>query len=313
MPRQVKSSTTKPEPAKEEPAEEGHFTKQFTTAINRDDLRKAFRSGRSYIWPPNGKKGEVEYYISVTNALNGLPKEAIPRWAAKTVAEHAVYHFEVLEQMIAGGDQTGAVQWLKSTPWSARDTAADIGSAVHAIAELDVAGEREAADALAETLPPEGQAKVAHMRHFFRVVPHTVKQVESVVYNDTFKYAGTLDFILNFEDPEVLKLWPGWEQGALDLIIDIKTGSGVYDEVALQLAAYRHAEKVVELDSATLEPMPETDGGGVLHLTTEGWELIPVDTSKDAFRKFCRTLALAVELPLSGHIGTPALRGSDTK
>lgn len=291
-------------------AKEGHtFTEQFTTGITRDDLRRAFRSGRSYIWPPNGAKDEVKFYVSVTNALNSLPKEALPRWAAKSVAEHAVEHFQTLESMIGEGDDAGAVQWLKGAPWNQRDKAADVGSAVHLVCELDVAGRHDEADAVVAELDKGGQAKALQARHFFREVPIKWEWTEAVVYNDTYVYAGTLDFIGLMADEALLKVWPGWGEGPLRLIFDVKTGKGVYDETALQLSAYRYAEYIVELASATREKMPETHGGAVIHVTEDGWELIPCDTSRDAFRKFCRALALQVELPLTGMVGTPALRG----
>jgi len=290
------------------PSGEGQFTRQFSTSLTRDDLRKSFRSGRSYIWPPNGAPDELEYYVSVTNALNGLPKPALPRWAAKVVAEHAVENFEALDALVGSGDLSGAVNWLKQAPWGARDRAADIGTAVHAVAELDAMGQTAEADEIVATLAPDGQAKAKQVRHFFSEIPVKIEMVEAVVYNDTYKYAGTLDFVVRLEDEALLKLWPGLGE-PLSIVLDVKTGKGVYDEVALQLAAYRYAEKVVELSTASLQPMPKTEGGGVLHITEDEWRLIPVDTSKEVFRKFCRSLALAVELPLSGFVGTPAVRG----
>jgi hypothetical protein len=306
MPR--KPDGTKPET---DAPQDHSFSEQFAANITREDLRRSFRSGRSYIWPPNGAEGEVQYYVSVTNALNGLPKDALPRWAAKLVAEHAVDHFRALDEMMAEGDRNGAINWLKAAPWAKRDDAADTGTAVHLVAELYIEGKVEEAEAIAKDLDKSGQAKARQVMHFFREVPLRIDMSEAVVYNDTFKYAGTLDLIGTILDDELLKLWPGMDLAPLTLVLDIKTGKGVYDEVALQLAAYRYAEKVVELESATLEPMIETQGGGVIHVTEDGWELIPVDTSKETFRKFCRTLALSVELPISGLIGTPALRGNE--
>ncbi len=75
------------------------------------------------------------------------------------------------------------------------------------------------------------------------------------------------------------------------LVIDYTTAKDAYPEKALQITAYRNATHVVTNDFQ-LHPMPVTDGGAILHLTDDGYRLLPVDTGEqmwDAF-KFVREM-----------------------
>ena len=68
-------------------------------------------------------------------------------------------------------------------------------------------------------------------------------------------------------------------------LIDLKTNrSGPFGEVALQLAAYRHAE-VALIDNETV-PMPPVDWCGVLWLRADGYDLYPFDAGPAQFRSF---------------------------
>ena len=108
--------------------------------------------------------------MGVTSALNAIPKQAIPYWAARTVAETAVENVDVLKDLVEK-DPEGAIRWLKGSPWSKRDKAADIGTAVHLIAELDASGDTVEADQILATLDPVGKEKAKQVRAFFASVP----------------------------------------------------------------------------------------------------------------------------------------------
>jgi hypothetical protein len=69
-------------------------------------------------------------------------------------------------------------------------------------------------------------------------------------------------------------------------LLDMKTGKGVYPEVALQLAAYRNAEFIGLADGSEAE-MPDVDACAVLHLPEAGgYELVDVRADADVFRTF---------------------------
>jgi hypothetical protein len=185
--------------------------------------------GRHYRVPQTG-----DLVPSVTNILGALSKPALPRWAAKSVAETAYTMRHALAEM----DQEEAVEVLKGSPWRSSTRAANRGTAIHSLVEATVQG-----------LPlPElvGQAKdfypsVEQFLSDYEVVPlHT----EVTVFGDG--YAGTCDFI-------------GTIDGARCLI-DWKTGSRLYPEVALQLSALWAAEgwaAAVETEGAPPEGQDE--------------------------------------------------------
>ena len=283
-------------------------------AIDREDMRRQVGNDRrGYVWPLNEQNPRV--YMGVTSALNAIPKQAIPYWAARTVAETAVENVDVLKDLVEK-DPEGAIRWLKGSPWSKRDKAADIGTAVHLIAELDASGDTVEADRILATLDPVGKEKAKQVRAFFASVPCEITLTEGVVYNDEHGYAGTLDFILEFDEPDLINRFPFPESadGRLRVLTDLKTSKGVYSETALQLAAYRHADFVFDMASGERLPMPGTDGAAVLHVTEKSWSLIPVDASADSFEKFLAALDLSQHVPLGKEmVGTPAIKGSAPK
>jgi len=100
------------------------------------------------------------------------------------------------------------------------------------------------------------------------------EMTEATVANPVVGYAGALDCVCRI--PVLDKR----------LVIDYKSGKGIYADVALQLSAYRYATEVW-LPNAIKEPMPETDGGAVLHLKPGGYEFRPVFTGAAEFAAFC--------------------------
>jgi hypothetical protein len=63
----------------------------------------------------------------------------------------------------------------------------------------------------------------------------------------------------------------------------MKSGKGVYEEVALQLAMYRHAE-FIGLPDGSEAQMPQVDGACALHLRDDGYDLIDVQADEEVFR-----------------------------
>jgi hypothetical protein len=118
-------------------------------------------------------------------------------------------------------------------------------------------------------------------------------------------YCGTLDMgarLLMGRDENGVPMGENW-------LIDVKTGSGVYDEVAFQLAAHRYADTWVEY-SPSGEPaetaMPPFDRCGVLHVREDGYSLIPVEASVTAHRGFLYLKQAAEEIEANkGAVGEP--------
>ena len=271
----------------------------------RDDLRRKITGDRVYVWPPGGDNK----YVSVTTALQSLPKPWLIAWAAKIIAETAVNKRDLLDQLIADSPEE-AIRWLKGAHNTARMGAARMGSTLHEIAELDALGSVDDADTQVSRLSTEGQLKARQLRDFFARVPLRLVEVESVVYNDRHRYAGTLDFLVEFTDPAVTMMMP-FPPGLV--VMDLKTGKGVYNETAMQLAAYRGAQYQVDLDRGVRREMPPTVGGCVLHVTDASWALVPAITDAEVFGTFLAVLEMSKRLPLPENwIGGPVLRGRAT-
>lgn len=265
------------------------------------------RAGRLYEWRSPGANigDEPERFWSVTTLIkNGFPSPALTAWGMKSVAEYAVANHRTLAAMLEGVTirQTdggmalvsdpnriqAAIDWLKGSPYRDRDRKADIGTAVHAAAEAHVLGQPwpEPTDEVAPYL--------VSFRQFLADFEPVYEATEATVYNRSAKYAGTLDAIA---------VIPGRGKA----LIDYKTtGSGVYPEAALQLAAYRYAE-FVGLPDGTEEPMPVVDGCAVLWLRPDGYDLIPVVADEQVFAAFRYGIEVArwQEETSKGVIGQP--------
>lgn len=245
------------------------------------------RTGRTYTWP--GDDPAIEYQ-SVTTILGaGVPKPALPNWAAKSVAEWAVDNVQQVVDIIETEGKIEAVRILKGKPWSQRDKAADLGSRCHAAAEAYVLG---------QPMPEWEDDVKPYMASFCAFLEDhkpTYELTEATVYNRKYGYAGTLDFIARIGDELTLG--------------DIKTGKGVYGEVALQLAAYRYAE-FIGLPDGTEAPVPEVQGAAVLHLTPRKYELVPVEADEAAFRTFlyAQQVAHFAKVRANEVIGKPVPR-----
>lgn len=193
---------------------------------------------------------------------NGLPKPALINWAANTTADYAVDHWDEL------GTEAPSKRLaiLKQARYAERDAAARRGTEVHALAEQLVQG--------VEVEVPEPLA--GHVDSYMRFLDDWNPQpviVEAVVFSRKQKYAGTLDMIADIA---------GLGRG----LWDVKTTrSGVFGEVALQLAAYRYADIYLDPDGNE-QPMPEVEHCGVIWVRADGYELVPVTAGPDQFRSF---------------------------
>lgn len=228
---------------------------------------------------------------SVTTIIgNGLPKPAIAGWQARSIAEFAVANWRTIGGMLGAvrlnrtddagvyivsdpDAVDGAIDWLKGAPWRESKRKMSVGSAVHAEAEAYALGipRPEALPAVAPYLQS--------FRHFLEDFKPDFQLVEATVFNVAEGYAGTLDAVARI--------------GGRTFLFDWKTGKDIYPDVALQLAAYEHAEGVLLRDGSSA-PMPAVDGCAALHLREfdpelvddRGYEVVPVATGQPAWDAF---------------------------
>lgn len=221
------------------------------------------------------KRGGSRFYIDpdnaevklpgVTSILGMLPKEFLRYWAAKEVATTAVEELGTVVQMTLR-DPSAAIDHLKKAPDRNTRKAADIGTAAHDLFELMARGKPIG------RVHPDLEPFVRHFDEYLRVCKPEYKFLEETVWSDTHGYAGSFD-AYGVIDGE--RLW-----------MDNKTTrSGIHEEVGIQLAAYRFADSIIREDGGRV-PMPEADGGAVLHVRPEGWKLVPVRADRELFDVF---------------------------
>lgn len=229
----------------------------FTAPIRRKDTAKTH-----YYVDAEGRR-----VPGVTTILGeGVPKPALINWSAKATAEATVDNWAQLEAMSA----SKRLDWMLKARYLERDAAANKGTEVHKFGERLVKGEEV-------HVPDELAAYCEAYARFldsFKVVP---LYVEFSVANLTVGYAGTGDLIADVDIPNM---------GAQRLLLDLKTNkSGIFGETALQLAAYRYAEVLIEDNERDL-PMPEVDACAAVHVTPNGAHLIPVTADEQVFLMF---------------------------
>jgi len=205
-----------------------------------------------------------ELVPSVTNVVGLLDKPALPRWAARETAKAA---WNLRASLDALGEEE-AVAVLKSSPWRTSQRAADRGTSIHAWLDAAVSG---------LPLPAlEGQAleyvdaAAAWVERWQPVALHT----ETTLFGDG--YAGTVDAILEIDGD----VW----------LVDYKTSSGLYPEVALQLSAL--AACPVGVVDGELTEMPVVDRVGAVRIGKDGdWEMREVTHPGAAFAAFHHLLS----------------------
>lgn len=219
--------------------------------------------GRTYIWPPTG-----EQFASVTTIQSAMAKPALVYWSARSVAEGVLAREDEWRAIREEQGDEATVRFLKGLPWDKRDKAADSGSAVHAAIDAELKG--VAAPRWPKALLPFRE-QYERFKAAYR--PEWVTS-EATVYSRK-GHAGTLDWIARI--------------GGRLLLGDVKTGERIYDEVALQLAAYRYSEWM-DLGDGIEHPVPSVEACAVLHLRPNGYQLVEVKADEHQYRSFLHLL-----------------------
>jgi hypothetical protein len=163
-----------------------------------------------------------------------------------------------------GGD-AAAVAWLKGIPDYQRDTSADIGTRVHRLVEQLARGSEPDAT-------PEEAPFVDAYRQFLADFQPRFLAVEEMVCSLRHGYAGTLDAIAVIDG----ETW----------VLDTKTGSGIYAETSMQLAAYAGAEFIGRPGIPRRFRLPRVTRYGVIHVRPEGARLVEYHVDRDTFASF---------------------------
>lgn len=227
-------------------------------------VRTLKRGGSRFYINPDDAKIKVP---GVTSVVDQLPKSFLKFWAVKITAEACVENRDVWLPL-AERDPQGAVDYLKGVHRRHSKQATDLGSAVHDLFERAARG---------DTINPRHvHADVKpHLRWFMEFLDQVQPEflhLEETVWSDKHQFAGSFDAIAKVDGEAV--------------VLDWKTSRDVYASVALQLSAYRHADRIILAQSGESIDVPDLAGGAVLHVRPEGWKLVPVTCDESVFRKF---------------------------
>ena len=165
-------------------------------------------------------------YPSVTNIIgNTLAKPALRFWFGKTV-----YRAFAANPSLSEKEALAA-------PWKLSGDAKDRGSTVHSIVESWKQTKKHLT-----TIPDQFKGYAEAFYKFVQTNHVEIQEHERTVVSKVYKFAGTLDILSRLNSNKKL------------MIIDVKTGKGLYPEVELQLSAYRQAlkEDGIDADMAAL-------------------------------------------------------------
>jgi len=201
---------------------------------------------------------------------DGIPKPNLLDWAARIAAEYAADHIDDISRL----ERDAAIDLIKNAHSRARNFGGAKGTEIHGIAQRLASGEQID---VPETIAGYVDAYLAFIDDW----QPTVLALEAPIVNRRWFYGGSFDLLAGL-------------RGGATSLLDIKTGgSGVWPETCLQIAAYRHAETMLD-DAGAEQPMPATDAGHALWLGDDGhYELVPVESGDDIFAVFLHVAHVA--------------------
>lgn len=225
-------------------------------------------SGHSYLLDGHPVPG-------VTTIIGVLDKPALVNWAAEQSASFAVENWARLSEL----PLMERAKQIQSARFQTNRAAVVKGNRIHA---------------MAEQLQQTGQAPVNPDNPVYPQVVAVARFLddwemqsivtEAPVCNAGYRYAGTMDGII-------------WSPRLGTILLDWKTGKGVYDETALQLAAYQAADLMLVEETTTgprggktttmaEQAMPPVDGCYVAHVLPDSVELHPITVDDQVLAAF---------------------------
>lgn len=180
--------------------------------------------GRQYQHPVTG-----QMVPSVTSILGSLDKPALLNWAVDTTAQYAADNVEVLAKL----DRSSAVDLLKGARWRTTRSAADAGTDAHSVLE-------DLANGTPVVRTEHNGWVLDCWDGLNREFDIEVLETEPTFWNGEEGYAGSADLVA-LVDGELA-------------VLDYKTsGSGIYAETCLQLAAYAMAPTIIRPDGTEID------------------------------------------------------------
>ena len=232
-------------------------------------LRIDIKGGKAYAHPITGQQ-----VPSVTTVLDVVNKPALKWWAAKVTAEFAVGNKDAW----TGLPDDAAIKLLKGEPSRAVAGAAGVGTDAHEYCERILRGQAPQIPSASKFASIHGRA-LENVRALIDHVKPTPVALEATAWSE-HGYAGSFDglHIIN----EKLTL------------VDLKTSKGVYPDMALQLAAYRFADHILDEhgNESPLAALP-IEACQIWHTPKEGtWNVYTLTVDTNTHNAFLAALAL---------------------
>lgn len=210
----------------------------------------------------------------VTTILNVLDKPALVGWAARMSADYAIDHWNTLsEQPLSKRHEA-----ILNARFEKNREATTKGTQIHDMAErLLTTGD-------AGNVPPNLYTQVKAVADFLDEWEIETIHAEAPIANTTRMYAGTCDSI-------------AYSPKLGTILLDWKTGKGIYPEMALQLAAYAKCD-ILLTQKTVIGPrggkhteweeveFPEIDSCYIAHVHVDSVEMHPISFAMDLFEVF---------------------------
>lgn len=234
-------------------------------------------SGRSHWYIDLDNNGErVPGVTTLTD--QGMPKPALYNWNADATANYTLDRWDELAKLPPSERLTR----MRKGRWEMTNRAKARGTAVHKLAERLLNG---------ETVPvtDDDRGYVEACARFLDDLAVRKIYSEVVVYSETNRHCGQLDLMADVYLPDVPEYEhiPRGDDGYSRMLGDWKTSaSGIFGDVALQLAPYRWSEYLI-VDDETVIPMPEVDFCAGIHLRPDGeYQCVELLCDEDTYRDF---------------------------
>lgn len=237
-------------------------------------VRKNSGRGHTYVDVDTGER------VSGVTTLcgDGMPKPALLNWAGEATAEYAVDNWDALAEL----PLTERLKKIKGGRYEKRDAAGNRGTQIHKLAERLMDGQRV-------VVPDELAGYVQACVRFLDDFQLRPFYVEAVVYSETRRHVGTLDLIGDVLLPDMPEYdhIPRDADGFSRGLFDWKTSrSGIFGDVAMQLAPYRFSEFLIHPETQEPLPMPHVDFCAGIHLRPDGYSFVPLLCGEDQYRDF---------------------------
>lgn len=201
-----------------------------------------------------------------------------------------------VERLLSLSQEQRVNKYLRAIPGIALKIAQQRGTAVHQLLERHTLGE----DFI---VPSELQAHFENGVRFLADFCPDFLEIESVIYSDTYGYAGQFDWLARIPtaimrtvvvNKRTGELWedkrdrshPSYDPSFITVMGDYKTGDkGIKASIALQLSAYAFGDFIGRVDG-TKDPLPHIDEYWGVSVRADDYEVIPVAVNEDTWKAF---------------------------